>query len=501
MNKLFGYVCALAVSLLVVNSSSAATITVNQGGDLQAAINSAQPGDTILLQAGATFTGNFYLPLKAGTSTSYITIRSSAADTRLPAAGVRMAPSYAAYLPKIRGAGSAQAFRSKASTHHWKFQYLEIIGNAQGINEVVQIGTGSETTTAALPHHIIFDRVYIHGDLAKGARRGLTLNTGAVTVRDSYINEIKQIGIETQCLGGWNGIGPYLIENNYLSAAGVNIMFGGATPKIPNLVPSDITVRRNLLTKDLRWRGSSYTVKGLFELKNAQRVVVEGNRFQYAWEQDQKGYAITLMPWNNGYAPWTVVQDVTIRNNRFDHVASGITIVGTHKVNGVIVSKTTSRIAVLNNLLTDVSKKNWGGHGAFMVSGSGATDVRVDHNTVIHDGAVLNGNGKGNVRFVFTNNLMKHNVDGIYGDGLGPGFVSLDKYFIGVVLRRNVLAGGVASKYPSDNFFPPTSEFLGNFVNASAGDYHLAVSSPYRAAGTDSKDIGADVDKITAASR
>lgn len=501
MNKLFGYVCAFAVCLLTASASSAATITVNSGGDLQAALNAAQPGDMILLQSGATFTGNFYLPLKAGSSTSYITIRSSAADSTLPAAGVRMTPSFAAYLPKIRGAGSMQAFRAKASTHHWKFQFLEIIGNAQGINEVVQMGTGSETTTAQLPHHITFDRVYIHGDAAKGARRALTLNTGSVTVRDSYINEIKQVGIETQCLGGWNGTGPYLIENNYLSAAGVNIMFGGATPKIPNLVPSDITIRRNLLTKNLAWRGSSYTVKGLFEVKNGQRIVVEGNRFEYTWEQDQKGYAITLMPWNNGSAPWTVVQDVTIRNNRFDHIASGITIVGTHRVNGVVVSKTSSRIAILNNLLTDVSKKNWGGHGAFLVSGSGAIDVTVDHNTVVQDGAVLNGNGATNVRFMFTNNLMKHNVDGIYGDGLGPGLVSLNKYFVGGVFRRNVLAGGVASKYPSDNFFPPTSEFLGNFVNAGAGDYHLGTWSPYNDSGTDSKDIGADVDKITAASR
>ena len=42
-------------------------ITSHQGGDLQAAINAALPGDSILLQAGATFTGNFTLPAKTGT--------------------------------------------------------------------------------------------------------------------------------------------------------------------------------------------------------------------------------------------------------------------------------------------------------------------------------------------------------------------------------------------------------------------------------------------------
>src|SRR5262245_2995430 len=43
------------------------TFTVNAGSNLQSALNQAQPGDLILLQAGATFTGNFVLPNKTGT--------------------------------------------------------------------------------------------------------------------------------------------------------------------------------------------------------------------------------------------------------------------------------------------------------------------------------------------------------------------------------------------------------------------------------------------------
>src|SRR5579864_2945789 len=42
------------------------TITVNAGGNLQTAINSALPGDVVVVQAGATFTGNFTLPAKTG---------------------------------------------------------------------------------------------------------------------------------------------------------------------------------------------------------------------------------------------------------------------------------------------------------------------------------------------------------------------------------------------------------------------------------------------------
>ena len=60
-------------------------------------------------------------------------------------------------------------------------------------------------------------------------------------------------GLDTQAICGWNGPGPYTITNNYLEAAGENILFGGADPSIPNLVPSNITVTGNYLTKQLAW--------------------------------------------------------------------------------------------------------------------------------------------------------------------------------------------------------------------------------------------------------
>src|SRR5438046_10019386 len=89
------------------------TITVSAGGDLQAALNAAQPGDVITLQAGATFTGPFTLPNKTGTG--WITVRTSAPDTSLPAPGTRVNPSYAAALPKlVVGAGVGGAIQTAA---------------------------------------------------------------------------------------------------------------------------------------------------------------------------------------------------------------------------------------------------------------------------------------------------------------------------------------------------------------------------------------------------
>src|SRR5258705_12567132 len=54
----------------------AATLVVPLGGDFQAALNISQPGDTIVLQAGATYVGPFTLPVKSGSS--FVTIQTSA---------------------------------------------------------------------------------------------------------------------------------------------------------------------------------------------------------------------------------------------------------------------------------------------------------------------------------------------------------------------------------------------------------------------------------------
>ena len=61
----------VATSFLVVASPSFAEVrSVHEGESLQAAINAARPGDEIRLAPGATFTGNFVLPVVQGTASS-----------------------------------------------------------------------------------------------------------------------------------------------------------------------------------------------------------------------------------------------------------------------------------------------------------------------------------------------------------------------------------------------------------------------------------------------
>src|SRR5262249_12847716 len=92
------------------------TIAVAAGGDLQAALNAAQPGDLIALEAGATFTGNFRLPLKSGNG--WIVVRSAAPDARVPP-GTRVTPASAPSLARVISPNSGPAIATDAGAHHW----------------------------------------------------------------------------------------------------------------------------------------------------------------------------------------------------------------------------------------------------------------------------------------------------------------------------------------------------------------------------------------------
>ena len=55
---------AAAASKTATSSSTERFVTVPAGASLQAAINAALPGDTLVLQAGATYVGTVLLPAK-----------------------------------------------------------------------------------------------------------------------------------------------------------------------------------------------------------------------------------------------------------------------------------------------------------------------------------------------------------------------------------------------------------------------------------------------------
>ncbi len=168
-------------SVGVGSIAGAADIVVNEGDSLQSALNAARPGDTILLQPGVTFVGDFVLPVKSGAT--FITVRSAAPPASLPAPGQRTNPAYAPFLPKLK-ARSGPVLLTADRSHHWRFENIEFLPNVNQTTAIVVLGAtdNHQSSVDLLPHDIVFDRIYMHDD--EGEASGVSSST-AVPARSS----------------------------------------------------------------------------------------------------------------------------------------------------------------------------------------------------------------------------------------------------------------------------------------------------------------------------
>ena len=137
-------------SALADTPAPGSTIQVHAGGNLQSALDSAECGQTIALQAGATFSGNFTVPVKSCDDDHWIIIRTDAPDSALPPEGTRITPCYAgvASLPGrpsfacsstnnvmakiVATAVSGRPITLASGVNHVRFLGLEITRSAPG---------------------------------------------------------------------------------------------------------------------------------------------------------------------------------------------------------------------------------------------------------------------------------------------------------------------------------------------------------------------------------
>ena len=481
-------------------------LTVGPKDDLQAAINSAQLGDTIVVQAGAIFKGGFVLPAKSGSGE--IVIQSSRIS-ELPE-GVRISPAQSDLFAKLQSGRNAEpVLKTEPGAHHYRLQGLEFSTTTPSVKiyDLVRLGQGrpEQKTLDAVPHHLVIDRCYIHGFDTQDSQRGVGMNSAETTVSNSYISEIHTVGIEAQAIGVWNGPGPFHIINNYLEAAGENIMIGGADPGITGLVPADIEIRRNYLFKPLSWKvgdpsyaGKHWTVKNILELKNARNVIIDGNIFENNWTDAQDGKPILFTVRNQECtAPWSTLENITFTNNIVTNAEGGLNLLGKDnevtanfgKCHPASDSGKGTNANISNNLFYNI-------HGLFLQL-NGFDKVTVVHNTHIQTGNIMTLYGTPAQQFVYRDNLTVRNSKGygVFGDGTGEGVAALKKFTPEYVFKNNVLAFADSSLYPKDNYFPASLERVG-FVNFEKGDYRLAPSSPYNKSSSDGQAAGCDWKKL-----
>ncbi len=369
---------------------------------------------------------------------------------------------------------------------------------SNGSSSLIELGyvDSRQTTIAQAPHHLVLDRLLVTIPATQAQRRGIALNSASTQVLGCHLAGLKFAGADSQAIAGWNGPGPFVIENNYLEGAGENLMFGGSDPTIPGLVPTGIQIRRNHFSKPIAWKGSSWTVKNILELKNAQDVVIEANLLEYNWLAAQQGYSVLFTPRNQyGGNNDTVVQRVKFVNNKVRHVSSVFNILGR---DNNFPSQLTNDIEIRNNVFEDVSKAAYGGSGRMLLI-DGGDNIRVINNTSLNAGTAIYATGHAVTGFLLENNIFDYGDFGIMGDGASPGKGTLTTWFPGSVVLGNVIPDNTQPwTFPVGNSYPVNWAAVG-LVDLAGGNYRLAPTSAYIAAGTGGTTPGADVDALETA--
>ena len=523
---------------------------VSAGNNLQQALNSADCGDTLELARGAAFTGKFLFPAKKCDDSHWIIIRTSAPDAALPPEGTRLTPCYGGVsslpgrpafqcnstenvlakleYPAKSGSGPI-AFASAAN--HYRLIGLEVTRSSPGasISNLIGLQPG------AAADHVVFDRMWIHGATQEETTRGIQLGGSTyVAIVDSFFSDFHCTAItgactDSQAVSGGSGdlpMGPYKIVNNFLEAAGENVIFGGGQATVS---PADIEIRRNHLLRPLNWKpdspdfvgardGRPFIVKNNFELKNAQRVLFEGNILENTWGGfSQAGFSILLTPKNqNNACPACRVTDVTIRYNQIRHVGGGFQIANLRSDAGGTATDG-GRYSIHHNILEDIESAELKANGVFaQIFGKSPPlhDVTIDHNTGFAPNVLFtvgaDADGPKISNFAFTNNLVSAGARqiGTTGGGQANCAYGADKAaaaeifascFPGARITHNAVIGG--SGWPKQNLTPKNLQAVG-FSGARGDkitDYHLRPDSRAKNAALDGKDLGADIDAVEAA--
>lgn len=364
------------------------TWAAHTSAQLSSALTYSSPGDIIVLDAGATYIGNFTLPGKPNPSNKWIYIVSSQL-ANLPV-GVRVSPASAANMPKLVTTNVGSVFQLGVSANHWRIVGVEMTsastypsgcGVAGHPNCMTYFLWGNSwppptpTGTFTLPDSFILDRCYIHGSDTLDMQAAVQIMATNFAVIDSDVRDVHIAGFDSNAVGSNVSPGPIKIVNNYLSAAGENIIFGGGGKGWGGYVPSDIEIRNNWIFKPLEWVPLSLpplnkmVVKNLLEFKSAQRVLVDGNTFENVWAAGQAGYAIVLTVRTSQSGDVAVVNDITITNNVLKNVASGFNTLGADDVCGsagytdCLNAGSQDRWYIANNLVTFYDPTLPGGTG------------------------------------------------------------------------------------------------------------------------------------------
>jgi hypothetical protein len=404
--------------------------TVTTAAELNAALAAKRP----VIEVAGTLTGNWTITYPVTVTGPTAPCAALGVNGRVKPADVAGAQLVALdkFIPTVTIADNGAA-------NDVKFHCLTITGVAPD-RTVFLAGTDFATDVNMQPKRLTLDQVAVLGVNGWG-HRGVEAHVAGLVLTNSHIAGFLERNRQSQGFHAANGPGPFRIENNYIEASGENILFGGNDPRVKDLIPSDIIIRNNLLYKPLDQYPSA-SVANLLELKNAQRVLIEGNTMDGSRIDIQTGHAIVLTPRNQyGKAPWSTVRDVIIRKNIVKNYS------------GHVAQNLCTDNNFPSGMLTNVTYEGnlfLGSNAGIQVNNGVSGDLKIIGNTMPNTTwAMISFNGPVPAvgagspcrpNFTWSKNVMRSGQYGINSqNGGGQGSPSITAYTTPVLLTGNVI--------------------------------------------------------------
>ena len=306
------------------------------GAALQAAIDEASAGATLVLDAGKIYEGRIVIRPKPGASAERrltITTRGWTDKGRgwdglvTPADKPRMAVLRGAarqnaviYIPGGENAGHVSLFGLA----------FEAIPPA-GQGDIIRVGAGDETSPATLPQNVTIRQVLIQGDRQFGQKRGIAANGQDLVVEQIWCEEVFIAGQDAQCIGAWNGGKRVRVRHAYLAAGAENLIVGGEPIASAEMQPEDWVIEDVILHKPLRWRedGRNRQVKNLLEFKQGRNITVRRVLAVNNWDAAQDGTGLLFNYTTSGRCPQCAgLEELLVEDLVMLNVGGGVSFQG-----------------------------------------------------------------------------------------------------------------------------------------------------------------------------
>lgn len=285
-------------------------------------------------------------PLTVGRTVCSHGIQDSGLTPSLPDGGTRnpgcSSPNDTTSMYTLEETTNNPVIEFLSGSNHVLFQNVEIREASSYSSEntgLVMMGHNDSTQTMAsqAPAHIGIDRAYIHGydSPETHIRNAINWHCAYCWITNTYIDQIKDrtFASESHALAESNAVGPVKIVHNWIEGGSSGIFTGGSTPLI-GTYGTDFEIRRNRVTLDMAYCptggvSAGVNVKNRLELKEAARVVIDGNIFENNCVDSQAGsiFLVNVRACSSGVACdnyTSTVKDVTVTNNILRHTWSGM---------------------------------------------------------------------------------------------------------------------------------------------------------------------------------